>query len=253
MLVDYHIHAAAHGEYKYSADWIKRFLYQAQKKGIAEIGFSEHEEFAGLVDLNAVQQAGSECKGIDVRLGLEADFIPGQEETTRKNILRRDYDYIIGSVHFIDQWGFDHPDFRNQFDQVSVDDVYHAYFKLVTAMVQSHMYDIVGHMDLIKLWGHRPSNHISSYITALLPAIKLSGMAVELNSAGLRKPVQEVYPAQEIINIMFDLNIPITFGSDAHHPDQVGEDFAVLVQMAGKAGYTAITSYKNRQPYRVYL
>lgn len=253
MLVDYHIHAAAHGEYEYSREWIERFLNTAKKREIAEIGLSEHEEYSGSVDMAAIQMAKSEFGQINVKLGLEADYIPGQECITRKNILARNYDYIIGSVHFIREWGFDHPDFRERFEHLDVDEIYQTYFSLVTGMVQSGLYDIVGHMDLIKLWGHRPSHHITTYITPVLKAIRLSGMAVELNSGGLRKPVCEIYPSEDIIRAMYAMNIPITLGSDAHHPDQVGEDFGMLVQTATSAGYNSILTFEQRRQHKVLL
>lgn len=253
MLVDYHIHAAAHGEYMYSPEWIEKFIAAAAKREISEIGLSEHQEYSGLVDWTAIEKASSEIKQVKIRLGLEADYIPGQESITRRYILARNYDYIIGSVHFIQGWGFDHPDFRERFDHCDVDETYQIYFSLVCGMAQSGLYDIVGHMDLIKLWGHRPRRHISSFISPVLKAIKLSGMAVELNSAGLRKPVHELYPAENIIKEMYNMNIPVTLGSDAHHPDQVGEDFDILVKTATRAGYNSIMVFEQRRQNKVLL
>jgi histidinol-phosphatase (PHP family) len=251
MLADYHIHAAAHGEYTYSADWIEKFLAAAARRGICDIGLSEHQEYSELVDWAAVEKASSKAEQIKIRLGLEADYIPGQENLIKNHILARNYDYIIGSVHFIEGWGFDHPDFRGQFEQSDIDKTYENYFNLVQGMVQSGLYDIVGHMDLIKLWGHRPRRNISSFISPVLKAVKWSGMVVELNSAGLRKPVHEFYPAAEIIKEMYSLNIPITLGSDAHHPDQVGEDFDILVRTASRVGYNSIMTFEQRRQIKV--
>lgn len=252
MLVDYHIHAAGHGEYEYSPDWIARFLETAQSRGITEIGFSEHNQYADKLDLAAVENAR---RGFDLktRLGLEADYIPGQEHMTERAIKVCDYDYVIGSVHFISGWGFDHPDFKEQFQQYDIDEVYQEYFGLVTSMVNSGLFDIVGHLDLVKVWGYRPRHKITTYTEVLLKAIRASGMVVELNSAGLRKPVQEIYPAQEIIEAMYEMGIPITLGSDAHHPDQVGEDFPLLVQMARNAGYTSIMTFIQRRHYPILI
>lgn len=253
MLVDYHVHAAAHGEYIYSPEWIEQFLAAAAKRGISEIGLSEHQEYSGLVDVSAIKIAASKVKEVKIRLGLEADYIPGQESITKRHIMAHNYDYIIGSVHFIKGWGFDHPDFRERFDHCNVDETYRIYFNLVCGMVQSGLFDTVGHMDLIKIWGHRPRSPISSFISPLLKAVKLSGMAVELNSAGLRKPVHELYPAEDILKEMYNINIPVTFGSDAHHPDQVGEDFAVLVKTATRVGYNSIVTFEQRRQNKVLI
>lgn len=251
MLADYHIHVAAHGEYKYSRERIAGFLDKALERGITELGFSEHEEYTDLVDITAIENARSVFAPNKIKLGLEADYIPGQEAITRQNILSRNYDYIIGSIHYIDGWGFDHPDFKERFDYLDIDAVYQDYFSLVINMVQSGLYDIVGHMDLIKVWGYRPSHRID--LTAVLKAIKLSGMAVELNSGGLRKPVHEIYPDENIVRAMYSMNIPVTLGSDAHEPDQVGEDFKLLADTARKAGYRSITTFNLRRQYQVSL
>lgn len=253
MLADYHIHVAAHGEHIYSAEWIERFLDTAVKKGISEIGFSEHQEYAEMVDWAIVERVGSKRKNIKIRCGLEADYIPGQESRARNYTMGCRYDYIIGSVHFIEGWGFDHPDFRGGFDAYDIDEIYRKYFNLVGRMAQSGLFDIVGHMDLIKIWGHRPRSSINTFIDPVLQAIRQAGIAVELNSAGLRKPVCEMYPAQDILREMYNLNIPVTLGSDAHHPDQVGEDFDSLVQTATSVGYKAIMTFEGRKARKVII
>ncbi|MEN6460097.1 MAG: histidinol-phosphatase HisJ family protein [Syntrophomonas sp.] len=248
MLVDYHIHAAAHGEYEYSLEWLERFILNARRRGINEIGLCEHDEFLSRVNLDVVKMAQAKHKDVRIRLGMEADFIPGQDKQIRQKITANDYDYIIGSIHFINNWGFDHPDYKDRFDYYDIDDVYAAYFNLVEEMVRSGWFDVVGHLDLVKIWGHRPKTRsIISYVEPVLNAIKESGMVVEINSAGLRKPVKEIYPAAEIVRMMFNLNIPVTLSSDAHHPDQVGEDFSKIIELITRAGYRSIIQFDQHR------
>lgn len=247
MRVDYHVHGVAHGEYKYELEWIEQYVNMALDRGIKEIGFSEHNEFAAQIDdnlLNEIQNKhGSKIK---IRLGLESDFFPGKEEEIKAVTKQRAYDYIIGSVHFIDGWGFDHPDFKKDFDKQDIDEIYLKYAALLTQMVQSNCFDVVGHLDLLKIWGHRPCRQSSSfYFDSVLKAVREHGLAVEINTAGLRKPVGELYPAPEIINKMFAYDIPITFGSDAHLPEQVGEGLSVAYRAAWQAGYRYLVRFER--------
>jgi histidinol phosphate phosphatase HisJ family len=247
MLVDYHVHVMAHGEYSYSREWVNQFLDSASRRGIQEIGFSEHNEYIHLVDFETFRIAQAVRRhDINIRLGIEMDYIPGQEQDIIEAIRQKPFDYVIGSVHFIDGWGFDHPDFQIGFDQRDIDDIYGQYAGLLMKMVQSGCFDVVGHIDLIKIWGHRPKRRSSlDYLEPVLQAIKRNNMTVEINSAGLRKKVGELYPEEVVVKRMFHYDIPITFGSDAHHPDQMGEGLAEAYQSARKVGYRYLVRFNQ--------
>jgi len=249
MMVDYHVHAAAHGEYQYTREWLEQFAERARTRGIMEIGFSEHDEFIDQIDLNLIKEVNNNyANAIKIRLGLEVDFIPGRQEKIRDIINQKGYDYIIGSVHYIDGWGFDHPDFKNGFDDRNIDDIYSKYTNLLIEMISSGSFDIVGHLDLIKIWGHRPRKKPARYyFEPVLKAVKSFGLAVEINSAGLRKMVEELYPAADLLEMMYAYNIPITFGSDAHHPAQVGEGLAEAYLSARKAGYRSLVRFDQHE------
>jgi len=248
MLVDYHVHAVAHGEYKYSQELIDQYMDNACRRGIKEIGFSEHDEFVSLVDFELFNKMQTNQRNdIKLRLGLELDYIPGKEKEIKEIISQRQYDYIIGSVHYIDGWGFDHPDFQGGFLERDIDEIYSQYANILIKMVQSSCCDVVGHLDLVKIWGHRPQKRSSFYyLEPVLRAIKEHNLAVEINSAGLRKKVAELYPAADLVNTMFRYGIPITFGSDAHHPDQIGEGLAAAYQSARQAGYRYLVRFNQR-------
>jgi histidinol-phosphatase (PHP family) len=248
MLQDYHIHALAHGEYRYTYDWLKTFVIAARKQGILEMGFSEHDEFLAQIDVTVLSQLQDEFPDMKIRLGLEVDYIPGREEHIRQISKQYDFDYIIGSVHFIDGWGFDHPDFRHLFDEKDIDTIYRRYFELVQMAVESGLFDIVGHLDLIKIWGHRPLQYnMPTYLEPLLNSIKAAGMVIEINSAGLRKPVKEIYPAREIVDLIGAKDIAVTLGSDAHHPRELGTGLREASSMLINAGFHHLASFDNRQ------
>ncbi|WP_054697336.1 PHP domain-containing protein [Syntrophomonas palmitatica] len=173
MLLDYHIHAAAHGEYRYDYEWLKSFLDTARRQGIKEVGFAEHDEFVQLIDAKVLAGLRGEYDDVRIRLGLEVDFIPGREPEIAALRNKYDWDYFIGSIHFIDGWGFDHPDYGYLFEKKDYDQVYEEYFSLVNRMALSGLFDVVGHLDLIKIWGHRPWRQSTlAYAKPVLHSIK---------------------------------------------------------------------------------
>jgi len=114
--------------------------------------------------------------------------------------------------------------------------------------VDSGLFDIIGHLDLIKIWGHRPRrNNILFHVKQLLNSVKAAGMIIEINSAGLRKPVGEIYPQQEVIDLIASKQIVVTLGSDAHHPRQVGEGLQEVRGVLINAGFTHLASLQQRQ------
>lgn len=253
-MLDYHIHVAAHGEYKYTDDWLNLYLAAARKRGINDLGLLEHDEFLSEVDVNLLRCLTAQHPDMLIRRGLEVDYIPGREKDIKQIMTGLKLDYVIGSIHFIDGWGFDHPDYRNRFDHQDIDEVYANYYNLVGQAAHSGLFDIIGHIDLVKIWGHRPvKTDVISCLEPVLKDIKRGGLVVEINSAGLRKPVGEIYPQQEIIEALFTANIPITLGSDAHHPDQVGEGLDQARMAAARAGYRYVTGFDRRQRYYVDL
>jgi len=248
MLLDYHVHAIAHGEYEYNEEWICRFLEKARQQELREIGFTEHDEYYSLIDFAVVRKLQDKFPDVKIRMGLEVDYVPGREEEIKKLIKLNPYDYIIGSVHFIDGWGFDHPDFKDEFENRDIDEVYEAYFELVTKAVKAGLFDVVGHIDLVKIWGHRPKkNSTAYYIGNVLDCIKNSGTVIEINTSGLRKPVAEVYPSLDVLEMMLTMDIPITLGSDAHHPDQLGDNIRQVVLLAKKTGYRRVVAFNKRK------
>ncbi len=246
-MLDYHVHVAAHGEYGYTQEWIELYMEQARENGIVEIGLCEHNEFVHLVDLEVFKRTQAACKPeMNIKLGLEWDFYPGLAGSLQEYIEAVDYDYIIGSVHFIDGWGFDHPDCQEGYQQRDIDEVYARYADILAELAATGRCDIVGHIDLVKIWGHRPRKPVLTYLDPVLRSIRSHGLAVEINSGGLRKPVEELYPSRDIVERMFAYDIPITLGSDAHRPEQVGAGLAEAYSCARRAGYRRCVTFNRR-------
>lgn len=181
---------------------------------------------------------------IDIFIGYEVDYLVGHMD---KRILSADVDYLIGSVHFIDEWGFDNPEFIGNYENQDIDEIWQKYFNAIRDMAKSGLFDIVGHLDLIKVFKFMPNKNIVSIAKEALQAIKEADMSIEINVAGLRKPIAEAYPSFSLLKEAYKLDIPITFGSDAHHPEQVGLFSNEIIEMAKSVGYTKCALYRSRQ------
>ena len=181
---------------------------------------------------------------IKILLGYEVDFLNGYID---ERVINSDVDYLIGSVHFIDKWGFDNPEFIGKYDEMDIDNIWQKYFDSITDMANSKLFDIVGHLDLIKVFKFMPRKPILSIAKEAIDAIKEANMVIELNAAGYRKPIGEAYPSIELLKYAYEIGIPITFASDAHSPEQIGQNSKKLVDMARSVGYTKCALFEKRK------
>jgi histidinol-phosphatase (PHP family) len=251
--VDLHNHTT---RCNHATGTIDEYIQKAIELGIDIYGFSEHapmdfdtkyrlsfEEIDAY--FNDINQAKEKYRDkIEILLGYEVDWLQGHMD---ENVLNADVDYLIGSVHFIDKWGFDNPEFLSGWRDKSVDEIWQAYFEAIEAMAKSGKFDIVGHLDLIKVFKFMPKSDVRLLAKNALKAIKSSNMTIEINSAGLRKPVAELYPSKELLQEAYALNIPITFSSDAHSIEQVGAGYNTATSLAKEIGYSKATIFKNRE------
>lgn len=258
---DYHMHTPLCG---HASGQPEEYADHALKMGLKEIGFSDHAPFVvkplpgitmKMEELplyhKMIEDARAGFKGrLEIRVGIEADFIPGYEKKTKTILDAYPYDYVIGSVHFIKDWGFDNPEEREKWSEHDVNAVYRDYFELLRASAESKLYDIIAHPDLVKKFGNRATADMTVEIEETARVFKKSGVAVEINTSGRRKTVGEMYPALKDLTIYCKAGVPLTFGSDAHKPEEVGCDFDKAVDLAKKAGYKEYVMFKNRKVYR---
>lgn len=182
-------------------------------------------------------------------LGIEADYYPGAEPFLRDWLPHQPFDVILGSVHYINDWGFDNPDNLYVWDSVDVKGVWRQYFSLLASLVELGLFDVITHFDLPKKFGHRiRDNDLRDMVQPLLDKVMNAGMAIEINTSGWRRKVDEAYPAPLILELMHERGIPITFGSDAHTPAEVGYAFDRAVTLARQAGYSSFHRFAARQP-----
>jgi histidinol-phosphatase (PHP family) len=256
---DYHLHTPlcrhATGE---PVDYARR----AVAIGLTEIGFSDHspmrqddfDDWRMRADqlaeyVQSVEKARTEFPQLTIRLGLEVDYLPGQDDWIRELAARHPWDYFIGSVHYaFNSWAVDDPRRLSEWKQRSPAEIWSAYFDRLTQAAETGLFDIIGHVDLPKKFGCRPTKVRSTRLyEVFLAAAKRGGCAIELNTAGLRKDCREIYPSRTILEIARQQDVPITFGSDAHAPEEVGMNFAEAIQLARDAGYQHCSRFAGRK------
>lgn len=263
MLTDYHVHAERG---KYQLEWLQKFIDKAKAEGISELGISEHAyRFQETKDILynpwiAKRQTESVEEYLDmlftarengyaIKVGIEMDYIPKKEEEILRFLEKYPWDYVIGSVHWIGSWGFDLPEMKDEWNQRDVTEVYKEYFQILNQMVRSQLFDIVGHFDVIKVFGYVPKmrDDLLQVIDEVIENIAISNMVVEVSTAGWRKPVKEIYPKPEFIEKFFEKNVPICLCSDAHAPEDVGAGYNEALTLINDIGYKELAVFSNRK------
>lgn len=237
------------------------YAARAVELGLPEIGFSDHspmprddfDDWRMRLDqldeyVAQVEQARRAHPGLTIRLALEVDYLPGHEPWIRELADRHPWDYFIGSVHYLDGgWDFDNPAKLSRWRERDPWDVWSAYGERLTLAAASGLFDILGHLDLAKKFALYPREDPTPIFRRVLTAARQSGTALELNTAGLRKDCREIYPGRSLLQLAHELGVPITFGSDAHAPAEVGADFAAAVALARSVGYTTCLRFSRRR------
>ena len=253
MKVDLHNHTKlcnhANGE-------MDEYIKKAINSGTKYFGFSDHAPMdydpkyrMNFNDMSVyesdVLKLKERYKGdIEILLGYEVDYLKNHMDD---RVLNAKVDYLIGSVHFLGEWGFDNPEFIGEYKNRDIDEIWQKYFDTIQEMAESRLFDIVGHLDLIKVFKFIPKKDICKIAYNALVAIKKADMAIELNVAGFRKPVKEQYPSIPLLKLAFELNIPITFGSDAHEANQISLFSEEIETIAKNIGYTECAIFHDRE------
>lgn len=258
---DYHMHTPLCG---HAVGLPSQYADHAIKVGLKEIGFSDHAplilhsdpriamNFEQLPLYQAmIEDVKARYKKLKIKVGIEADFFPGFEGRTKEILDAYPYDFVLGSVHFIGQWGFDNPAESAGWKAQDINQVYREYHKLLRASAKSKLFDVMAHVDLVKKFGNRATEDMTEEVQETAKAFKELGVVVEINTSGLRKPAKEIYPSLNDLRIYCEYGVPLTFGSDAHDPMHVGKDFDKGFTLAKEAGYKEYVIFKKRKIERV--
>ena len=268
MLTDYHVHLRPDGvndtfANAFSDTNVERYRAAATDAGIAELGVSEHihrfQQSLGVWDHpfwreQALDDIDAYCTFVrertDLRLGLEVDFVPGREDRTQNLIERCELDYVVGSVHFLGDLAVDFDRFDIWEAGRGAEEVWRRYFETLAAAATSGLFDILAHPDLVKIWGDgrpAPAGDVRRYYEPALEAIAESGIAVEVSTAGLRKPVGEIYPAPAFLAGALEAGAPIALSSDAHVPGDVGYGYDQALELLDTLGVRELAVFDRRE------
>ncbi len=245
-LPDYHTHTARCG---HASGDSAEYVDAARARGLIGIGIADHlpllpdpdpELSMGLDDLGGYVAEVLSLKAVYpdyVLLGIEADYRPHTVTEVGSLLAEYPFDYVIGSVHHLGTWGFDDPRQIHGYAERDINDVWIDYLQLVGDAAESGLFTILGHLDLVKKFGYRPTRSLDRELERLVERIAHAEVLVEINTAGLHRPTGEAYPSLDILRRLCEAGVQITFGSDAHRPDEVGRDFDRAAELARAAGY----------------
>jgi histidinol-phosphatase (PHP family) len=262
MLIDYHTHHVRCGHAKGE---LEEYVKKGIDIGLNQLGLSDHMPllhvnpdtyYPGMaMAMEELPNYVEECfalkskykQQIDLKIGLEGDYIEGYEEQILQIIEAYPWDYVIGSVHFLGEW--DITDFRQQdgWKGKSHDQVYEQYYDAVQKAARTGFYNFIGHMDVIKRFGFKPAADRIDLELETLKVIKAQDMAIELNASGLRMPCEEMFPSRRILEACFEQNIPLTIGSDAHDPERLSQYLDQARALLKEIGFTKLATFDNRK------
>lgn len=252
LFSDYHNHPQGHRDLPYSLDVLQPWADFASGAALRDVTLTDHDRYHKGIDFDTFFRFKDKAKlekQIDFKLGIEIDNDPETSELGYKWI-EKNYDrldFVLGSVHFIDDWAFDHPNYQEKYKDWDIDKLYSRYFDDIKKLIGRGLLDGLAHLDLIKIFGHRQKKEIMTYVSGVLKLIKEKGLTVEMSTAGWRKPVNEQYPQDEIIHKIKELNIPITTSSDAHAPKDVGYAYDRLYKLLKSYRFDKVAVFENHK------
>jgi histidinol-phosphatase (PHP family) len=266
VLTDYHLHLrpdeldATAAEHFTPAN-VERYREVASERGIAELGVSEHiHRFRQALAVwqhpfwreNAIDDLDDYCRFVredtDLRLGIEVDFVPGREDRTANLLQARDFDYVVGSVHFLRDEALDMEAY-SVWATRGAEEIWRRYFRTLGEAARSGLFDILAHPDLVKVWGPtrpRPEGDLRHYYELAIEGIAESGIAVEVSTAGLRKHARELYPAPAFLEMCVQAGAPVALSSDAHRPQDVGADYERALELLERVGVGELCVFERR-------
>ena len=257
LFSDYHSHPQGHRVQRYTQELLQPWVDSARARGLTDIAFTDHDRYHAGVDFREIDRLRANNPEIKIRLGIELDNDPGTSVAGCRWVEEHwdKLDFVLGSVHYLDRPDqmFDTvPEGASQFEGRAVEEVYADYFRRVREIAATGLVDCLAHLDLVKIHGHRPSLDISGMLNETLDFIRERGLAIELSTAGWRKPVNEQYPSDQIIRLAGEKGMPMTTASDAHSHVQLAENFDRLAQKMTELGAREVSVFeKHKRETRV--
>lgn len=249
LFSDYHNHPQGHRDLPYTQEVLEPWANYAREANLNDVALTDHGRYHPGIILEEFFKFRDKVKDVRFKIGIEIDNDP---ETSKLDYqwIENNYkklDFVLGSVHFIGNWPFDHPQHKERYSEWDIDDLYTKYFDEMKKLINKGFLDGLAHLDLIKIFGHRPKKEITTFVKDVLQLIKNKGLTIEMSTAGWRKPVNELYPQHEIILMIKELDIPITTASDAHAAKDLGYSYDRLYKVLKKYNFTHVAVFDNHK------
>ncbi len=246
-MIDYHLHVIAHDDRPMTVENILSYCEVAKSRGVRQMGITEHDRYLDKIDVAAFQEAREGIRNVGLRLGIEIDFVPGQEGRMDADSTALPYDYVIGSVHRVDGAEVDRATDQSVYERYETYELYAAYYSNVREAALSGRFEVIGHPDLIKIFRRYPDRDITPLLEETADAVAESGVVVDVNAAGLRKPVGEIYPSRRFLEMFHRRGVPIVLSSDAHAPREVAAGYDKSLKLVHDVGYREVATFENHE------
>jgi histidinol-phosphatase (PHP family) len=252
LFSDYHTHPQGHRPRRYTQELLQPWADSARRLGLKDIAFTDHDRYHAGIDFDEIDRVRERNPDLHIRAGIELDNDPIHSPAGRKWVEKHwdKLDFVLGSVHFLeraDQMFDSVPDGAAQFEARNIDTMYADYFRRLRELIATGLVDTLAHLDLIKIHGHRPTADIGALADETLEFIRARNLAIELSTAGWRKPVNELYPSDSIVELATEKGIPFTTASDAHSHVQLGENFANLAHKMAELGIREVCIFEKHK------
>lgn len=259
MFIDYHTHHVRCG---HASGTLEEYVLQGIEIGLDQLGLSDHMPllhvdpatyYSGMaMPMDELPRYFEEClylkdkyhDQIDIRIGLEGDYIEGYEEQIERIVKGYPWDYVIGSVHFLGEWDISDSRQLHGWEGRRVADVYQLYYSMIQKAARTGFYQYLGHLDVIKRFGQIPEEDMWQVEKQTVDMIKDNDLAIELNASGLRMPCEEMFPSRRILTYCLEKNVPLTVGSDAHQPARLSQNLDIAVDLLKEIGFQQLATFK---------
>jgi histidinol-phosphatase (PHP family) len=260
-MIDYHMHGNFCG---HAEGELEEYVLEALGKGFVEIGLSAHlpkvvdpdpyhamledrlPDYVALIEHLQMKYRGS----IIIKVGIEADYFPGFEDRTERLLSIYPFDYVLGSLHFLGDWHFSSKAGRDRYDKEDPDEAFPRYFELLGDMIRSELFDVLAHADALRRGAFEPGPDSTAEYKKLAGLLAKYGMAIEVNTAGLRRGAGSIYPDRLLLRECANEGVPVTLGSDAHRPSEVGRDFRHAFRLLRETGIGDLAIFEGRKMIR---
>lgn len=270
-MIDLHVHT---WRCRHAEGEVADYVSAAAAAGVRTLAFTEHlplapalletvpgargyamplDELDSYVAEVLEARAGAAEAGVEVLLGIEADLVPAAVEHARGLVAQYPFDVVLGSIHLIDDWAFDDPEQTGAYAEWSIRELWERYFADLATAADTGLADVIAHVDLIKKFRHVPEGSLDDLHRRTADALARTGLTVEVNTAGLRKPCAEMYPSLALLSELRRAGVPVTIGSDAHAPGEVGAGWREAREALDTVGYRSVVVFRQRQAEEVAL